>query len=67
MAALSRTLALPIGTLANPTLRLWVGKQVADEGCVVLGLLALAYASMALNVVTDYALHAFGRVRLISD
>jgi hypothetical protein len=42
---------MPIGTLANPTLRLWAGKQVADEGRVVLGLLALAYASMAPNVV----------------
>jgi hypothetical protein len=52
MAALSRTLALPIGTLANPTLRLWVGKQVADDGPVVLRLLALAYASMATECRT---------------
>jgi O-antigen/teichoic acid export membrane protein len=64
--ALSLTLALPVVVLARPILRLWMGQQVADEGQVVLALLAVAYALMALNVVPHYALLAFGRVRLIS-
>jgi O-antigen/teichoic acid export membrane protein len=64
--ALSLALALPVVMLAKPILRLWMGKQVADEGHLVLALLAVAYALMALNVVPHYALLAFGRVRLIA-
>jgi O-antigen/teichoic acid export membrane protein len=43
-----------------------MGKQFADQGHVVLALLAVAYALMALNVVPHYALLAFGRVRFIA-
>jgi O-antigen/teichoic acid export membrane protein len=64
--ALSVALALPLIVLSKPFLNVWMGKQVADDGHVVLALLAVAYTLMALNVVPHYALLAFGRVRLIS-
>jgi O-antigen/teichoic acid export membrane protein len=64
--ALSLTLASPLIILAKPLLRLWMGERIADEGHLVLTLLAVAYALMAVNVVPHYALLAFGQVRLIS-
>lgn len=64
--ALSLALALPLIVLGRPLLSLWMGKQVAEDGHLVLALLAVAYVLMALNVVPHYALLAFGRVRLIS-
>lgn len=63
---LSLVLALPLILFAEPFLNLWMGKQVAIEGHIVLALLAIAYALVAFNVVPHYALLAFGRVRLIS-
>lgn len=63
---LSITLALPLIVLSKPLLTLWMGKQVANDGHLVLSLLAVAYALMALNAVPHYALLAFGRVRLIT-
>jgi O-antigen/teichoic acid export membrane protein len=63
---LSLALGLPLIVLSKPILTLWMGKQVADDGHLVLALLAVAYIVMALNVVPHYALLAFGRVRLIS-
>jgi len=65
-SALSVALALPLILFGKPFLVLWMGKQVANEGHLVLALLALAYAFMALNVVPHYALLAFGRARLIA-
>ena len=50
----------------KPLLSIWMGKQVAADGHVVLALLAIAYAFMALNVVPHYALLAFGRARWIA-
>jgi O-antigen/teichoic acid export membrane protein len=64
--ALSTALALPMVLFGKPLLALWMGKQVANEGHIVLALLAVAYAFMALNVVPHYALLAFGRARLIA-
>jgi O-antigen/teichoic acid export membrane protein len=64
--ALSLALALPLIVLGRPLLSLWMGQQVAEDGHLVLALLAVAYVLMALNVVPHYALLAFGRVRLIS-
>jgi O-antigen/teichoic acid export membrane protein len=63
---LSVTLALPLVLFGKPLLTIWMGKQFADQGHVVLALLAVAYALMALNVVPHYALLAFGRVRFIA-
>lgn len=63
---LSVILALPLILFGKPLLTFWMGKQVADEGHLVLALLAVAYVLMALNVVPHYALLAFGRVRLIA-
>ena len=64
--AVSIALALPLILFGKPFLVLWMGKQVANEGHLVLALLAVAYAFMALNVVPHYALLAFGRARLIA-
>src|SRR5580658_1020187 len=47
---LSLVLALPLILFAEPFLNLWMGKQVANEGHIVLALLAIAYALMAFNV-----------------
>jgi O-antigen/teichoic acid export membrane protein len=63
---LSLVLALPLILLGKPLFVFWMGKAVANEGHLVLALLAVAYALMALNIVPHYALLAFGRVRLIS-
>lgn len=63
---LALALALPLILFGRPLLRLWMGPQVADQGHLVLALLAISYALMALNVVPHYALLAFGRARLIS-
>ncbi len=62
----SVSLALPLIVWGKQLLFLWMGKQVADQGHVVLALLAAAYALMALNVVPHYALLAFGRVRFVA-
>jgi O-antigen/teichoic acid export membrane protein len=64
--ALSLALALPLIVFGKPILAFWMGKQVANDGHLVLALLAIAYVLLALNVVPHYALLAFGRVRLIS-
>jgi O-antigen/teichoic acid export membrane protein len=64
--ALSLALAFPLIVFGKPLLALWMGKQVASDGHLVLALLAVAYALMALNVVPHYALLAFGQVRLIA-
>jgi O-antigen/teichoic acid export membrane protein len=64
--ALSLALALPLALFGKPLLALWMGKQLAIEGHIVLALLAVAYGLMALNVVPHYALLAFGRARLIA-
>jgi O-antigen/teichoic acid export membrane protein len=64
--ALSVALAAPLIVFGKPLLVFWMGKQFANEGHLVLALLAAAYALMALNVVPHYALLAFGRVRLIA-
>jgi O-antigen/teichoic acid export membrane protein len=63
---LSIALALPLIVFGKPLLTFWMGKQVANDGHLVLSLLAIAYALMALNAVPHYALLAFGRVRLIT-
>jgi len=64
--AVSAALALPLVLGSRQLLSLWMGKQVAHDGHVVLSLLAIAYALMALNVVPHYALLAFGRVRFVA-
>lgn len=64
--AASVAMALPLMLFGKPLLRLWMGNQVANEGHLVLVLLAAAYSLMALNVVPHYALLAFGRARLIA-
>lgn len=64
--ALSIALALPLILFGKSLLGLWMGKQVANDGHLVLALLAAAYALMALNVVPHYALLAFGRARLVA-
>jgi O-antigen/teichoic acid export membrane protein len=64
--ALSLVFALPLVLFGNPLLAFWMGRQVAQEGHVVLALLAVAYALIALNTVPHYALLAFGRVRLVA-
>jgi len=63
---LSVALALPLIVFGKPLLAFWMGKEVANEGHLVLALLAVAYALLALNAVPHYALLAFGRVRLIT-
>ena len=64
--ALSIALALPLILFGKLLLALWMGKQIAGQGYVVLALLAVAYALLALNVVPHFALLAFGRARLIA-
>jgi O-antigen/teichoic acid export membrane protein len=64
--ALSIALALPLTLFGKPLLALWMGKQVANDGHLVLAMLAVAYVLMALNVVPHYALLAFGRARLVA-
>ncbi len=43
-----------------------MGEQFANDGYLVLALLAVAFVLLAANVVPHYALLAFGRVRFIS-
>lgn len=64
--ALSVALALPLIVFSKPLLTLWMGKKVANDGYIVLALLAGSFALMALNVVPHYALLAFGRVRFVA-
>jgi O-antigen/teichoic acid export membrane protein len=64
--ALSLVLALPLILFGKSLLVLWMGQQVANDGHLLLALLAVAYALMALNVVPHYALLAFGRARLVA-
>jgi O-antigen/teichoic acid export membrane protein len=64
--AISVALAFPLIVFGRPLLRLWMGNQIANDGHVVLALLAVAYALLAVNVVPHYALLAFGRVRFVA-
>ena len=63
---LSLVLAVPLIVLSKPLLAFWMGPAVAEEGHLVLTLLATAFALLALNIVPHYALLALGRVRLVS-
>jgi len=63
----SVTIALPLILFGKPLLAIWMGKQVANEGHLVLALLAVAYTLLALNTVPHFALLAFGRVRLVAS
>jgi O-antigen/teichoic acid export membrane protein len=64
--AISVALAFPLIAFGRPLLRLWMGNQIANDGHIVLALLAAAYALLAVNVVPHYALLAFGRVRFVA-
>jgi O-antigen/teichoic acid export membrane protein len=59
-------LSLPFLLLARPILRLWMGNQFADQGHLVLPILALSYAALAINVVPHNSLLALGRVRTVA-
>jgi O-antigen/teichoic acid export membrane protein len=63
----SVTIALPLILFGKPLLAIWMGKQIANEGHLVLALLAVAYTLLALNTVPHFALLAFGRVRLVAS
>jgi O-antigen/teichoic acid export membrane protein len=62
----SLALALPLILLGKPLLTLWMGAQFAQQGYVILGILAVAYVLLAVNVVPHYTLLALGSVRFVS-
>jgi O-antigen/teichoic acid export membrane protein len=62
----SLALALPLILLGKPILSLWMGAEFAQQGYVVLGILAVAYVLLAVNVVPHYTLLALGSVRYVS-
>jgi O-antigen/teichoic acid export membrane protein len=59
-------LALPLILWGRSILALWIGPQFAVQGRGSLGILAMAYALLALNVVPHYSLLAMGDVRYVS-
>jgi O-antigen/teichoic acid export membrane protein len=63
---LSLTLAAPLIVLGKPILTSWMGQSFAKQAYVVLGILASAYAVLAINVVPHYTLLALGQVRFVS-
>jgi O-antigen/teichoic acid export membrane protein len=63
---LSLAVALPLVMLSKPLLTLWMGAEFAEQGYVLLRILAVAYALLAINVVPHYTLLALGRVRYVS-
>jgi len=62
----SLLLALPLILFGRPLLTLWMGPEFAQQGYVVLGVLAVAYVLLAVNVVPHYTLMALGKVRYVS-
>jgi O-antigen/teichoic acid export membrane protein len=64
--AVAGLLSLPFFLLARPILRIWMGTQFADQGHLVLPILALSYAALAINVVPHNSLLALGRVRTVA-
>jgi O-antigen/teichoic acid export membrane protein len=64
--ALSLALALPLILFGRPLLTLWIGAEFAKQGSMILGILAISYAILAINVVPHYALLAIGQVRFVS-
>jgi O-antigen/teichoic acid export membrane protein len=65
-AVVAALLSLPFLLLARPVLRLWMGNQFADQGHLVLPILAISYAALAINVVPHNSLLALGRVRAVA-
>jgi len=47
-------------------LRLWMGKEFADQSAGILPLLAIGFCFLAFNVTGHYALLAIGKVRLVT-
>jgi O-antigen/teichoic acid export membrane protein len=64
--ALSLTLAAPLILLGKPLLTIWMGVAFARQASLILGILAIAYAILAINVVPHYTLLALGNVRFVS-
>ena len=58
--------SLPFVLFARPILRLWMGPQFAEQGHLVLTILAISYAALAINVVPHNSLLATGRVRTVA-
>jgi O-antigen/teichoic acid export membrane protein len=63
---LSLVLAAPLVLLGKPLLTLWMGSQFAKQSYLVLGVLAVAYTILAINIVPHYTLLALGSVRFVS-
>jgi len=64
--AVAGLLSLPFLLLARPLLRIWMGNQFAEQGHLVLPVLAISYAALAINVVPHNSLLALGRVRAVA-
>ena len=64
--ALAALFSLPFLLFAKPILRLWMGPQFAEQGHLALGILAISYAALAINVVPHNSLLAMGRVRTVA-
>jgi O-antigen/teichoic acid export membrane protein len=65
--AVAGILSLPFLLLARPILRIWMGAQFAEQGHLVLAVLAISYATLAINVVPHNSLLALGRVRTVAS
>jgi O-antigen/teichoic acid export membrane protein len=63
---LSVALAAPLVLFGKPLLTLWMGAPFAQQGHVVLAVLAVAYMILAINIVPHYTLLALGSVRFVS-
>jgi O-antigen/teichoic acid export membrane protein len=64
--AVAGILSLPLVLLARPILRVWMGPEFAEQGHLVLVVLAVSYAALAINVVPHNSLLALGQVRIVA-
>ncbi len=59
-------LCLPVVIFSKLILRLWMGAAFAQQGWVVLSIVALSFGFLSLNVTAHYALLALAQVRLVA-